>query len=95
MQYYDALTFQIVKMLLKNFTRLMAIGLVRDQCWDIPFMAVRSTNKKRAPEKQVDQYEVLENSLADIYSIENVQTREFRLKGLGLDRHSNEVAQLL
>lgn len=30
LQYYDALSFYIIKLLLKNFTRVLVIGLSRD-----------------------------------------------------------------
>jgi hypothetical protein len=62
MQYYDMISFSVIKMLMKNFTRVMVIGIMRDQCWDVPFMATQKSVKKKVEpfEKQLDQYEIID-----------------------------------
>jgi len=36
MQYYDELSFKVIKVIAKNFLNVMCIGLIRDQYNEIP-----------------------------------------------------------
>ncbi|CAD8086258.1 unnamed protein product [Paramecium primaurelia] len=77
-QYYDQLSFYLIKTIIKKFNRILIIGITRDQFWEIPIMS-RKGNSRNPNRSQELIYDKGVESIINLY---NVTPNEVIMKGI-------------
>ncbi|CAD8100738.1 unnamed protein product [Paramecium sonneborni] len=88
MQYYDQLSFYLIKTIIKKFNRILVIGITRDQFWEIPIISRKGNSRNPNRNQEL----IYDRGVESIINLYNVTPNEVIIKGI---KNIQEQKQLL